>query len=349
MHPWWVVRRLRRLALIAGVLLAAGTMTLVLPQTTAGAITTANFSFQPVTQAGSTTPRSDFSYALPPGQSLTDEIALSNYTDQPQSFFLYSSDGYNVSQGGAFALRPRGYHNVEVGSWVTLPVSTYTIPARTTATFPFALHVPPNGSPGDHVGGIVALNFGSASTTKGRVTFNIRQGLAVALYVRVSGPAHPGVAITRVGALSSVPALAFAEGNSRASVFFTIHNIGNLELRATANVKATDIFGRTVKIFRPVKLSLIAPGAIFTVIEPVWKSLPIAGPQHIVVSLVTNRAGTVSAGEDLWVFPWVIIAVLVAIILGIVVWWRLRRRRRQRLQPSEVPEPEPAEVVGVAE
>ena len=328
--------------MLAGVLLAVGTMALVLPQTTAGAITTAEFSLTPVTQAGSTTPRSDFSYALPPGQSLTDEFALSNYTDQPQSFFLYSSDGYNINPGGAFALRPRTYHNVEVGAWVTIPTSTYTVPARTTATFPFALHVPPNGSPGDHVGGIVALNFGSATTTKGRVTFNIRQGLAVALYVRVSGPAHPGVAITRLGALSSEPALAFAEGNSRASVFFTIHNIGNLELRATANVKVKDIFGRTVKSFRPVELSLIAPGAIFTVIEPVWKSLPIAGPQHIVVSLVTNKAGTVSAGEDLWIFPWVIIAVLVAIILGVVVWWRLRRRRQP--QPSEAPEPEPAEA-----
>lgn len=348
MHPWWAVRRLRRLAALTGVALAVGAISLVVPVGTAGAITTANDALQPVSLPNSTTPRSDFTYALRPGQNLTDEVALSNFTDQPQSFLLYGADGYNVQAGGGFALRPRGYHNVEVGTWVTLVTSTYTLPPRTSAAFPFEVRVPLNASPGDHVGGVVALNVASTPAASGKVTFKIRNGIAVAIYVRVSGPIHPGVTVTRVGALTSEPALAFANGDSRASVFFTIENIGNVDLRGTATAKATDVFGRTVKTFRPVKLALITPGAIFTVIEPVWKSLPAAGPQHVVVRFVTDKAGTATAADILWIIPWVIIAVLAAIILGIVFWRLRRRRRRRRLQPSLAAEPEPAEPVGAA-
>ncbi len=349
MHPWWAVWRLRRLAALTGVVLATGVISLVVPVGTAGAITTTNYALQPVSLPNSTTPRSDFTYALRPGQNLTDEVALSNFTDQPQSFLLYGADGYNVQAGGGFALRPRGYHNVEVGTWVTLVTSTYTLPPRTSAAFPFEVRVPLNASPGDHVGGVVALNVASTPAASGKVTFKIRNGIAVAIYVRVSGPIHPGVTVTRVGALTSEPALAFAKGNGRASVFFTIHNVGNADLQGTATAKVTDIFGRTVKTFRPVKLALITPGAIFTVIEPVWKSLPVAGPQHVVVRFVTDKAGTVSASDLLWIIPWVIVAVLVAIILAIIFWRRLRRRRRRRqLQPSLAAEPEPAEPVGAA-
>jgi hypothetical protein len=331
------------------VVLAAGAISLAVPVGTAGAISTANYALQPVSLPNSTTPRSDFTYALRPGQNLTDEVALSNFTDQPQTFLLYGADGYNVTAGGGFALRPHGYHNVEVGTWITLITTTYTLPPRTSADFPFEVRVPLNASPGDHVGGIAALNVASTPAASGKVTFQIRHGIAVALYVRVSGPLHPGVAVTRVGALTSEPALAFAEGNGRASVFFTIHNIGNVDLRGTATVKVTDVFGDTVRTFRPVKLALVTPGAIFTVIEPVWKPLPAAGPQHVVVRFVTDKAGTATAADILWIIPWVIVAVLAAIILGIVFWWRLRRRRRRRrLQPSLAAEPEPAEPVGAA-
>jgi hypothetical protein len=346
-HPGWAVQKLRRPAVLAGVVLTVGAASLVVPVGTAGAITTPSYGLEPVSLPNSTTPRSEFTYALRPGQSLTDEVALSNFTDQPLSFFLYGADGYNTAVGGGFALRQRGHHNVEVGAWISVITSTYTVLPHTAVAFPFAVRVPLNASPGDHVGGLVALQVAVTPANKGKSAFEIRQGIAVAVYVRVSGPLHPGVAITRVGAHTSEPALAFAESNSRASVFFTIQNVGNVDLNATATAKVTDIFGRTVKTFPPAKLTVITPGAIFTVIEPAWKPLPIAGPQHIVVRFVTDKAGTVSAGDLLWIIPWIMIAALAAIILGIVLWWRIRRRRR--LRPDSAPEPEPAvEEVGAA-
>ncbi len=343
MHPGWAVQKLRRAAALAAVVLTVGATSLVVPVGTAGAVTTPSYSLEPVSLPNSTTPRSDFTYALRPGQSLTDEVALSNFTAQPLSFFLYGADGYNTPAGGGFALRHRGYHNLEVGAWITFITNTYTVPPHTAVAFPFAVRVPLNASPGDHVGGVVALQAAATPANKGKSAFEIRQGIAVAVYVRVSGPLHPGVAITRVGAQTSEPALAFAESNGRASVFFTIQNVGNVDLNATATAKVTDIFGRTVKTFPPAKLAVVTPGAIFTVIEPAWKPLPIAGPEHIVAKLVTDKAGTVSGTDILWIIPWVIIAALVVIILGILGWWQWRRRRRRR-RSDLAPEPEAEEV-----
>jgi hypothetical protein len=316
----------------------------------ADAIGTAQAALQPVPLPHTNTPRGDFSYRMTPGQEISDEFELSNYTAQPQSYFLYGADGYD-NQSGGFVLRQRGYHNVEVGKWISILTSSYTVAPHTAVIIPFAVQVPLDASPGDHVGGVVALNAATAPAINGKVSVQIRQGLAVAVYVRVVGPVHPAVAITKVGALSSEPTLAFVNGDSKAHVFFTVDNVGNEDLHATAKANVEDVFGRTVKTFPSVKMPLIIPGAIFTVIEPPWKPLPIAGPEHIVVHLSTDKAGTISATDILWILPWLLVLALVVVILAIVGLLLWRRRRRRRPQPAQEPEPVPqpeTEEVGAA-
>jgi hypothetical protein len=304
----------------------------------AGAIATQTFTFEPVSPPNATVPRTDFSYVLHPGARLVDEVALSNLSDTPQRFLLYASDGYDLKNGGYFVLEPRTVRPTGVGAWVHLVTNAYTVPPRMTATIPFSLDVPPNAPPGDHAGGIVALDVTPQPTKQGKVTVNIRRGIGIALYVRVIGPLHPGIVITTVGATTSQPALDFAQGTSSAVVYFTVKNVGNVDLRGVATAKVTDLFGRVVKVFPPAKFSVIVPGAVFTVLEPRWKPLPIAGPEHVTVTLTTNAAGTVVAGSTFWIVPWVLVVAIV-ILLALVVAWRIRRRRTRPPAAPSLPQP----------
>lgn len=340
---WGRVAVVRRLGgLVAAGLAAGGTLwaaSLVsAPAQPAGAVTTGQFSLEPSTPSGSRTPRSDMSYVLKPGQRFSDSVQLSNFTAKAQTFAIYGADGYNIPQGGGLGLRPLGYHDVGVGAWVHLPTNRYTVPAHTTATFPVEVEVPADASPGDHVGGIVALDESKIAGHKGPVKVKVHRGVAVAVYVRVIGPLHPGVAVTAVGARASESPFAFAGGDSRATVYATIRDTGNVQLRAEVKVDVTDAFGRTVKTFAPVQVPVLVPGDTFTVLEPPWRSLPIAGPEHVHVTVVTNRAGTATAGGTFWVVPWVLVGIVLAVLALLVAWlWWRRRRRRDEVDPGHGP------------
>src|SRR5438874_2571695 len=56
------------------------------------------------TGADGVTPRDWFEYQLRPGQTLKDQVSISNLTDNPMTFAVYPSDAYNTPLDGAFAL-----------------------------------------------------------------------------------------------------------------------------------------------------------------------------------------------------------------------------------------------------
>lgn len=306
---------------VAGCLLAGGL--LLAPSPWAGALTAGQFSLEPIALPGSALVRSDFSFVLEPGQRATDAVIVANYAGEPQTFELYAADGYNAPVGGGLALRPAGAAGPSLGDWVHLAASRYTVPAHTVATVPFSLTVPHGARPGDHVGGIVALDL-SATGTMGRgVPVALRRGVAVAVFVRVLGPLHPAMAVTAVGDHVS----AGLGLRQRSTVYARLANTGNVQLQATVNVSVTDLSGDTVERFAPQRLPVLVPGSSFTVQEPAFSPSQPIGPEQVHVTVATDHAGTVTASGSFWIVPWDGVVVLLAVLaLG---GWRLRRRRRR--------------------
>ena len=103
------------------------------------------------------TPRDYFVLEGTPGSVIKDQVRITNFTDKPITFQLYGADAYNTAQGGFFALQGLDEPQVDVGAWVTLPVTKLTVAPRTQADAPVRIRIPENATPGDHVGGIVAL------------------------------------------------------------------------------------------------------------------------------------------------------------------------------------------------
>ena len=302
----------------------------------AAAVSNGRFVFAPVSPKHVTSPRSSFYYEVAPGQVIQDSVELSNLTDSPQRFLIYAADAYNTPSAGTIAIRPDGSKSTGVGSWITLPVSSYKVPARTAATFTFVLRVPENVAPGDHVGGIVALDLsGTTPPVTGRSAVTVRQGIGLAVVVRVHGHLAPAATISGVGATVSEPALGPLAGRGRAVVRYQLTNTGNTVLNGSVAVHVTDLLGQVVERFPARSIVSLVPGSELSVVEPTWRSLAL-GPLTIVVSFTPSGSSAIEATGSLVVFPWALALVVVFVLVSVVggaslgVVRRARRRRRER-------------------
>jgi hypothetical protein len=316
----------------------------------AAALPTPTFSLSPIVTPGAVHPRGSFSYTLRPGETINDDVVLANESSGMLDFELWSADAYNT-YGGGFALRPISYDMIGVGSWVHLRLrqGIYALPPHSAVTIPFSLTVPANATPGDHAGGIVALNVRGASPAV-PTHVNIQPGAADAVFVRVAGPVASAAAISSISVRSSDPLLAFLTGSSSAVVSAQVENTGNTILTGKVEVRVTDIFGRTVKSFSAVPVAKFIPGQRFTITEPIWKSLPIVGPETVHVQFVSSQLSRPATGDStFWVIPWLLVAVVVLVLAGAGWYWRHRRRTKQQ-GPEPAPQPpaeEPVVTTGV--
>lgn len=315
-------------ALLCGALAAVTSAVAIGLAAPATAESAGRFSLAPLETPGSAPARSDFSYALRPGQRATDAVELSNFSASPQTFSLYAADGYNTANGG-LALRRSSGHRSGIAGWIQLATDRCTVPGHTVATVPFALTVPPGAPAGDHVGGIVALDATGGVSNDHGVRVSVHQGVAVAVFARVLGPLHRSVAVVAVGARSSGSPFATL-GVRRITPYATVRNTGNVALQATVRVTLTDGLGHVVERFPAVRLPVLVPGSTFTVEEPAVGPGEPFGPEHVQVTVSTDHARTVGAAATVWVVPWAPVAVVLVALALAVVLAGVRRRCRRR-------------------
>ena len=332
----WLARVLAALTVLSALSLAPVTLLTTSPAT-AQPQPIAPWSIAPAANPGA---RPVFQFVADPGQTMTDQVTVANRTDQPITFFVYAADAYNTPAGGAFATKLPSQPQTEVGTWVQLPVQLLTVPGGQQATFPFTFQVPANATPGDHAGAIIAQNTAPSQVQQGPVVVPVIRGVGTRIYARVRGPVHPGLSVTDAGAKSSIGALSFINDDARGSAHFQVRNTGNLSLNAVARVKAVDTFGHTIKQFAPTRMAPLLPGAKVTVNERTI-GLPRAGLVTYKMS-VTAEGAKASAEARQFIIPWLLLAIIAALIVAFVLWrWQRRRRRRRGAQAPTPPEPEP--------
>lgn len=317
--------------LIVSVLSTAGLV--ITPSGDAAALGVPNFSLTPIAAPG-TTPRGAFHYDMLPGQSIHDSVVLSNETSQFEDFQIWASDAYNTTVGGALTLRPQGYPMTGVGTWIDTHLGSgiYGLKGNTSVTINFTVTAPPNATSGTHVGGIEALNVTPTPQPKGgHAHFVIQNGIGAAVFVQVAGPTRAAAAVSDISVKSSIPAIGF--GNRSAIVSFQLENTGNTLLSGHAVATVTDVFGRTVKTFSPILVRGFVPGGRFTVIEPKWSNLPLIGPQTVHVTFTSTGMNPVTGATTFWIFPWLLV-LLVLLAIGLIVW-RLIARRRGRAATTD--------------
>lgn len=300
----------------------------------AGAATAQGWGIGPYSSPGQPA-RAQFDIVAKPGQSLSDAFTISNFTDHPISFNLYSADAYNTTVGDAFALKLANEQQVGVGKWVSLPTSKLTVAAQQSDRIDFALTVPRNATPGDHAGGIVAQNTQKAIVKRNGVEVPVLEGVGVRIFVRVSGKIQPGLAVADLHASSNYGAFTWATGSAGSTVQFDAVNTGNVELNAKATVEELSWTGAVLHTFKPTSLPVFLPGNRVHITEPAVP-LPHLGQVHFKVVLTAGRL-TASQTATLWLIPWVLILIIVLLLALVVLLWVRRRRRRRRTETGGGP------------
>ena len=271
-----------------------------------------------------------FYLSADPGQTIRDKVVVANKTAKPLTFRLYAADAYNTARDGGFAVRTVTETMRGVGAWAKPAKSRVIVPAHKTVTVPFTLHVPEGAEPGDHPGALVALDE-RVDKGDGSLALGVQRAVGARVYLRVSGPTLPALAVEHVHVSHHQP-LVPGLGDSDATISYTLHNTGNVTLDPKVTLKAQGLFGRTLLTRGLTRIPAeLLPGQRVKLTEP-WKGAPQLDWGDI--TLTASAPGTKqSASASFFALPWLAAALLLAV--GFVGGVLAVRARRGRVRPSE--------------
>lgn len=312
----------------------AGLLGLLLPASPATAADNGTWGVFPTPPAGAPmTDRAYFFHQGAAGTTVSDSATILNSSDRDLTFRIFATDAVNTPVGGAFALLPVETEPKDAGAWIALPpetATTVTVPAKGRKDVPFTVKVPEDATPGDHVGGIVALNTAVEGVQQeGKVQVGVRRSVGARLYFRVPGPLTPGLSVEDVRVNRSAPLLPWVK-EARATVSYALVNRGNVVVEPKVAVSAEGLFGRTVldRPARELKLSLL-PGQRIELTEP-WPDAPQSDwvTVHITAGAAAHPDLVSRSETDFLAAPWPAVGALLVAAGAGTAFLALRRRRR---------------------
>lgn len=279
--------------------------------------------------------RTYFDFAATPGAQLLDHLAVINYSAQPISLSIQGVDAVNTPQGGV-AARPVNEASRDIGRWIEVRANDteLQLPARSSVIIPFLVSVPRNATPGDHVGAITATLQSSVISRSGQ-RVKLLQTAGTRIFLRVSGPLHPQLAIEHLtvhyhGTLDPI-------GRGSAELTYTVSNVGNVALGGRQTVSVSGLFGARKVAVHVREVQLLLPGYSVAQSVPLTGILPegrdtgrVSITPLVVPGSAQPSSGPFVATVAFWAVPWTLLALMAAIILLVAGLLLLRRRRRRK-------------------
>lgn len=296
------------------------------------------WGIEPADGEGEPDGRVSFRMTLDPGESVTEHVLVTNYSEQPVTFRLVASDGV-VGESGAFDLLPSDAEPVDVGSWIEI-TEEVAVEAGLSALVPFTLTVPEDATPGDHPGGIVASVAQDAGDDGGpQVGVDTRVGTRI--HLRVAGEIQPVATITDLTTRYETSWNPFEGGTLH--VDYTIVNDGNVRLGSIQQYEVSGPFDLSPGGEGPSGTVVgqqreILPGQdaqVSTTVDGVWPLAQLTTTvsgflQPVGEDVVGATMPEPSAQSTVWAVPWPQLAVLAVVVLVVVALVLRRRRRRAR-------------------
>ncbi|HEV3231270.1 MAG TPA: hypothetical protein VG245_03340 [Candidatus Dormibacteraeota bacterium] len=285
------------------------------------------FGVHPVRQGQTTLPGGHFSFALLPGQSISDGVVVENFSDQPLSFHIYGAD-LLAAPGGGLAPAQATDTMRATGAWIAVSRSRLTIPARSRFTDSFSVTLPATVAPGEHLGAVVA----AAIVGRSAQGSTIEARTALITTISVPGTASPS---GRLGALTRS-----TSASQQLGFDISLANTGNLLLTYVGSVAVYDSAGHEVVRLplTPADAYVVPAGRV--ALATVWKdSIPRSGTfsaRATVMILAHGQAVATltSRSLELRFSSWPQIPLGVGVALGALVLmaatWGVARRMPRR-------------------
>ena len=303
------------------------------PTTTVSTKPVVTFGIQPASDQAPDS-RSYFDFNATEGGLIRDHVAVINYSLQTITLQIHPTDAANTAEGN-FALLPPNSPDPLLGSWLTMPAfdANVTLPPRGTAIIPYSIKVPANAIPGDHIGGILATLQSSINSKSGQ-KIKLLQSVGTRIFVRVSGPIHPGFKISDLKI--NYHGTADPIGDGEAVLSYRVSNTGNVALGGNQTVSVTGLFGGRTYARNLTPIGLLLPGSVLGVRVVLPKFFPeIQMTAHVSISplvipgSVEPPSGPFKQDITFWAIPWTLIAIVagVLLVLAALIFYRRRRRR----------------------
>lgn len=290
-----------------------------------------NFAVQP---SGPNGPggRDYFVYTLKPGASFGDVVAISNLSDETQTYAIYATDAFNTPNDAGYALLREDEEPDDVGSWIRLGADQYTLEPGQRADVPFEITVPPEAAPGDHAGAIVAqpIELDPNDPATG-LSFDVRLRIGARVYLRVEGPITASLSIDSLTMQYDTPFTPFSERDAK--IQYTITNTGNVRLTSVANLKVSGLFGLGEQSLPARDIPELLPGSSIQIAETMQGVRPLIRSTATLVVESPNDAARTAASVSQWTTPWLVVIVLALVVVALVLWL-VRRRRARRVIPE---------------
>ena len=327
-NPPSTISKALRFAALMTLVLVAGMSTPTLgapapPEDTDPAADDGSFAVQPSGPSGPGG-RDYFIYTLGAGEVFGDVVAVSNVGTETATFVIYATDAINTSDGSFTLLREED-KPTDVGSWIELGATQYTVNPGERVDIPFSITVPADATPGDHAGAIAAQKVNDPTLPDDGVSLEVRLRVGARIYVRVDGLLSPSIAVENLNVDYDVPVNPF--GSSRAIINYVLTNTGNVRLAPTAKLGLSGIFGLGEQQLPDRQIPELLPGSSIEITETVLDVTPyirltatlnISAPADGVDVNATVKEWAVSLGLLIG-----IAALFVILVVGIV--WRRRR------------------------
>ena len=299
-----------------------GTDTTAADETSPGAA--GAFAVQPSSDKGPGG-RDYFIYTLPQGDQFGDRVAISNLSDTTATYAVYATDAVNTDDG-SFSLLREGEDPEDVGAWVELGATQYTVDPGEQVIIPFSLSVPADAAPGDHVGAIVAQKLDDPNSTDSGIGVDVRVRIGARIYVRVDGPTSPSLSIESFDVDYDAPGIPFS--GSTAKITYVLTNTGDVRLSPTADLKVAGLFGLGEHVLEQRQIPELLPGGSITISEVVKDLKPLGRLTADLSVRATDEAVVADASITQWAVPWPSVGVLGLVLVAFILWRIVARRRR---------------------
>ncbi len=327
------------LALLAGPAVPAVAVSEPSPAATAAGSGTVTWTVQPATADGPDD-RISLRHTVDPGASISEHVAVTNFSDREATFVVYAGDGV-VGDSGDFDVPPGEDSRGDAGGWVELgrPVGAERLDGgrlrlrlgpASTVTIPVTITVPVDATPGDHPAGVVAelVDGGSQVRLAARV--------GTRLHLRVTGEIVAVVLPDEVEARWQPSWNPFGRGAVR--VRYVVRNVGDVRLgaRSSAHLASPGGIG-SVEATTEVREVLPDRSAVVETVLPAWPLVRASGridvvPLVVGEDVVDVRLEATSTSVTAWTVPWAQLGLIVLLVGAVVLARRQRRRSARRVQ-----------------
>lgn len=324
-------------ALGAALLVAAATIAFLVPSAPATAAegdatsaATVGVATRPAGEDGRPDGRSRFTFTADPGQSITDRVLVGNTGTERQDFTVFATDAFN-GEDGSFSLLASADAPTSVGAWLRFDDGSdrvrFSLAPDEVRLLTFTIAVPADGTPGDHVGGLVA------SVVENGQQVNVDRRVATSIFARVSGELQPQLTITSYDATHEGDWWNPVGGSVKAR--YTVTNTGNVALAANLTNGASTWFGIPATGLQGGSIPVLLPGNTSTYETTIggvgqWFYLDARTVLSPFVDSpdMTQQLSVTPVSRDAFTFapPWTLLLLLaLAAIVFVLLRWRRRR------------------------